>query len=255
MGEKQVVLWVPTSQKRPESWSCVDAYLQMNVPEGYQMIWKRSPTGNVRVIWNQVVKDFLDMSDAEYLWSVHDDVLIHTDALERLLSWEKPLVSALVFHRHSPVLPHIWKPVDGGGYSQRIQETKRWFLDRPEHIKFGPYVINPRPDDALVETGFTSTSCTLMHRSVLEALREPMKEEWFVMDSEYGGGEDRNFFEHAREAGFVNYVDRSCIAGHIVGDVPTGAADFLMWEAVSVFKGTCEEDEAVARLRAEIPVR
>lgn len=255
MTDKKVVLWVPTSQKRPESWSCVDAYLRMNVPEGYQMIWKRTPPGSVHAIWNGCVKDFLDASGADYLWSVHEDVVIHEDTLERLLSWEKPLVSALVFHRNSPVLPHIWKPLDGG-YSQRIQETKRWFLDHPEDIKFGPHVMHPRPEDALVETGFTSTACTLIHRSVLEALREPMNEMWFVLDSEtVGGGEDRNFFEKARAHGFPNYVDRSCIAGHVVGDVPTGAADFLMWEAVSVFKGTGEEDEMIAHMKAEIPVR
>jgi hypothetical protein len=233
----------------------------MNVPEGWQMIWKRSGPGNVRVIWNRVVRDFLDQSDAEYLWSVHDDVVIHVDTLERLLSWDKPLISALVFHKSSPVLPHIWKPLDGG-YSQRIQETKRWFLDHPGDIKFGSHVMHPRPEDALTDTGFTSTACTLIHRSVLEALREPMHEEWFVLDDEVaGGGEDRNFFEHALKAGYPNYVDRSCIAGHCTGDIPTGAADFLMWEAVSTFKGTGEEfdkespDDLVATMRAEIPVR
>lgn len=251
---EKVVLWVPTGTKRPESWLCVDAYMQMNVPDGYQMVWKRGLPGNIQIVWNQVVKDFL-ASDCTWLWSLHDDVVISVDTLERLLSWNKPLISGLIFHRHSPVLPHIWKPLDGG-YSQRIQETKEWFLKHPEDIKFGPHIMNPRPDDALVETGFTSTSCTLIHRKVLEAMREEVKDTWFKLDYEYGGGEDRNFFEHARTAGFVNYVDRSCIAGHIVGDVPTGPADFMMWESVSTFKGTGEEEfDAAETLKMEMPVR
>jgi hypothetical protein len=254
MTEK-VVLWVPTSMKRPESWLCVDAYLQMTVPDGYEMVWKRGQPGNVKVIWNQVVKDFLE-GDYTWLWSLHDDVVVHPGTLERLLSWEKPLVSALVFHRHSPVLPHIWKDL-GNGYSQRIQDTKKWFLEHNQDIKFGPWIMYPRPDDALVETGFTSTSCTLIHRKVLEDMREEVNDVWFVMDSEIaGGGEDRNFFEHARVAGYPNYVDRSCTAGHIVGDVPTGSADFMMWESVSTFVGSGEEEEkAMAGLKAQIPIR
>jgi hypothetical protein len=227
----------------------------MNVPDGFQMVWKRGQPGNVKVIWNQVVKDFL-AGPYDWLWSVHDDIVMLPDTLERLLSWGKPLISALVFHRHSPVLPHIWNEFDGG-YSQRVQETKQWFLQHNEHIKFGPHIINPRPDDALTETGFTSTSCTLIHRSVLEAMREEVNDEWFVMDSEIaGGGEDRRFFENARKVGYPNYVDRSCSAGHVIGDVPTGSADFMMWESVSTFTGTGEaEEEAIARMKAEIPVR
>lgn len=243
---KKVVLWVPTSGKRPESWLCVDSYLQMNVPAGYEMQWRRSGPGNVRAIWNKVVKDFLD-SDADYLWSVHDDVLCHLDTLTRLLSWDKPLVGALIFHRQSPALPHIWSEITpGSGYAMRIEDTYRWFVPNHLHdITFGPHIINPRPDDALVEINFTSTSCTLIHRSVLEAMREDVKDEWFAMDDDVtGGGEDRNFFEHARKAGFIGYVDRSCIAGHIIGDVPTSAGDFVFWHQNARFINSGEPENA-----------
>lgn len=252
---EKVVLWVPTATKRPESWLCVDTYLRMNVPEGYQMIWKRGLPGNIQIVWNQVVKDFL-ASDCTWLWSVHDDVVFSEDTLERLLSWNQPLVSALIFHRHSPVLPHIWKQFDNG-YAQMILETRKWFLNRPNDIKFGPYIINPRPDDALIESGFTSTSCTLIHRKVLEAMREEVKELWFKLDFEYGGGEDRNFFEHARIAGYQNYVDRSCIAGHIVGDVPTSTGDFMMWTNGNTFTGTGEDEfmKSQGQVKLEMPVK
>ena len=239
----KVTLWVPCASKRPESWSQVEAYLHTVTPEEVtQLYWQRTKPGNVHVIWNQAVRDFLE-SDSDWLWSVHDDVVYDPGTLIRLMSWGKPLVGALVFHRQSPVLPHIWKDlVPGGGYAMKIQDTKRWFLDHPHDIKFGPHIINPRPDDALVEVGFSSTSCTLIHRKVLEDMREDVKEMWFKLDSETaGGGEDRNFFERARKVGHPGYVDRSCIAGHIIGDVPTGAADFMMWESCSVFKGSGED--------------
>jgi len=98
--------------------------------------------------------------------------------------------------------------------------------------------MDPRPDDALVPVSFTSTSCTLIHRSVLEATEDP----WFLWDDDFnGGGEDRRFFESATKAGFTPYVDRSCIVGHLGGDVPTGAADFMAWSSVSDFNGTGEK--------------
>jgi hypothetical protein len=98
------------------------------------------------------------------------------------------------------------------------------------------------PEDALTEIGFTSTSCTLIHRSVLEALREPMNEKWFVLDNnEVGGGEDRNFFQHAAEVGFPGYVDRSCVAGHLNGDLASGVPDFMVWYQSAKFMGTGEE--------------
>jgi hypothetical protein len=82
-----------------------------------------------------------------------------------------------------------------------------------------------------------------MHRSVLEAIQKKYGDEWFLMDNDYtGGGEDRRFFERAREVGFPAYVDRSCIAGHLAGDVPMGVMDFMAWESVSNFLGTGEQN-------------
>jgi hypothetical protein len=202
-----------------------------------------SGAGNLKHIWNQVVKDFLKTDD-EWLLSAHHDVVFAPETLLRLLSWNKPLISALIFMRQSPVIPHIWRAYDGHieHMTQRIQDTKQWFYSHPDWIKFGAFVMDPRPEDALVKVDFTSTSLTLIHRSVLETMRPYVADVWFEMDDEIkGGGEDRRFFENAKMAGFDAYVDRSCVAGHLVGDVPTSVADFIAWEAVSTFEGTGEQ--------------
>ena len=69
---------------------------------------------------------------------------------------------------------------------------------------------------------------------------------WFACDNETsGGGEDRRFYEYARQAGYEAFVDRSCIAGHVAGDIPTSSADFIAWDSVSDFHNT-GEPEAVA---------
>jgi GT2 family glycosyltransferase len=202
------------------------------------MKFVRSGANNVKYSWNKVVKDFLE-SDSDYLFSCHNDVVFLPDTLPRLMSWNLPLVSALVFHRQSPQLPHIWSGENHERpYWQNITETREWFVNRLSDIQPGAHIIEPRPDDALTEVDFTSTSCTLIHRSVLEAMREEVKDQWFVWDDDYaGGGEDRNFFEHAKLAGYQAYVDRSVIVGHLMGDVATGSMDFMMWTQSSTFKG------------------
>lgn len=209
-----------------------------NVDELY---FRRSGPGNIEAIWNQVVKEFLE-SDSTWLWSVHDDVVYAPQTLTRLMSWGKPLISALVFHRQNPQLPHVWALNDDKtAYVQKIDDTFKFYLRNYGKIQFGPFVMNEPPEDSLTEIGFTSTSCTLIHRSVLEALREPMNEKWFVLDNPVnGGGEDRNFFEHAKEHGFTGYVDRSCVAGHLNGDLASGVPDFMVWHQSSIFKGTGE---------------
>lgn len=232
--------WIPSSGAYPP-WSVFQSYADLEIPEGATRKFKRTPPGDVKEIWNGFVSEFLK-SDSEWVFSTHHDVNYVPGTLKRLLSWDKPLISALIFMRQSPVLPHIWKSYDGvdGHYVMRIKDTRQWFYTHKEWIQFGPFLMDPRPDDALVDAGFTSTSCTLIHRSVFEKIRENIgRDEWFECDPA-GGGEDRRFYEYAREAGFPCWIDRSCIVGHVVGDVCTSAADFIAWDSVSTFQNTGE---------------
>lgn len=236
-----ITLWVPAAES--PKWPCVMSWLNMEYPDDCRMTFVRSGANNVKYSWNKVIKDFLE-TDSEWILSSHNDVVFHPGTLPRLLSWNQPLVSALIFHRQSPTIPHIWRGETPGQrpYVQRIQETRQWFMQHMEYIQPGPQLMEPRPDDALIETDFTSTSCTLIHRSVLESMKKDCGEMWFQWDDDYGGGgEDRRFFEIARRVGFTPYIDRSCIVGHIVGDIPTSAMDFMMWTQSSNFTGTGEE--------------
>jgi GT2 family glycosyltransferase len=187
--------------------------------------------------------DFLDNTDDEWMLSIHNDVVVAPETLLRLLSWDKPLVSALVFMRVGPALPHIWKSHEEsrGRMVMRINDTREWFYKHKEYIRMGSFVMEPRPDDALAPIDFTSTSCTLIHRSVLETMRPLVNDQWFLWDDDYnGGGEDRRFFTEALRAGFPAFVDRSCVAGHLTGNVPVSSMDFIAWDSCSTFEGTGE---------------
>jgi hypothetical protein len=219
----------------------------MELPAGAKKTFKQSLAGSVRVVWNEVVREFL-ATDAEWMFSTHHDVSYVPETLTRLLSWDKPLVSALVFMRHNPVLPQIWRTFDESAqdhYAMRVSDTRDWFYKHKEYIRFGPFVMDPRPDDALVPVGFTATACTLIHRTVFEDIRAKVPNQndgyWFVCDNEVsGGGEDRRFHEYARQVGYEAYVDRSCIAGHVAGDIATSSADFIGWDSISEFQNTGE---------------
>jgi hypothetical protein len=237
----KVTLWVPSSGDAPR-WPCVLSWMELQKQWGTTLDFTRSLPGDIKVFWNKVVKDFL-ASGNDWLFSCHHDIIFLPQTLERLLSWDKPLVSALVFMRQSPVIPHVWNSYGDNHqqpYAIRVQDTFKWIMDH-DAVRFGPYVLDPRPEDALTDIDFTSTSCCLIHRSVLEAMRDGVAELWFKYDNDFnGGGEDRNFFENARAAGFPAYVDRSCGVGHLVGDIPSSAADFIAWSSVSEYKGTGE---------------
>lgn len=238
----KITHWVPTWRDNAR-WPCVLSWMNLKVPDGAERVFYRGVTNALRQSWNKAVKDFL-ASDSEWLFSTHDDVVFEPDTLRHLLSWNQPLISALIFMRQAPIVPHIWKAYNKGEqYAHRIQDTREWFAKHTDYIKFGSFIMTPRPLDALVPIDFTSTSCTLIHRSVLEAMSKECGEEWFLMDDEMaGGGEDRRFFEIAARAGFQAYVDRSCVVGHLMGDIQASSADFIAWNNISVFHNTGEKE-------------
>lgn len=239
-GTMKIAHWIPTGSTIVR-WPVALSWLNMRVPKDAEKITIKGAVSSAKLSWNKAVRDFM-ASDAEWLFSTHDDVVFEPETLLHLLSWNKPLISALIFMRQAPIVPHIWRSYPNGEkYAMRINDTREWFAAHKEYIKFGSFIMRPTPPDSLVTVDFTSTSCTLIHRSVLEAMSKECGEEWFIQDDEMnGGGEDRRFFEIAARAGFPAYVDRSCVVGHLMGDIPASSADFIAWDSVSVFHETGE---------------
>jgi len=226
-----ITLWVPAVE--PPPWPSVESWLKLEWPEGYSFRFVRSgPDGDgITGAWNRTVDEFLKTGD-EWLFSCHNDITFQPGTLKRLMSWRLPLVSALVFTYRPPCTPMVYRNHLGGGrYVTQITETHEWVKAHEQLWKPGPTMIEPRPDEALVQIDFTSTSCCLIHRTVLMSLDAP----WFKFDPDVRGGEDVWFFTRARAAGFVGYVDRSVVAGH--GSNQAGALDFLAWLTISKFEG------------------
>lgn len=209
----------------PPTWELLFSAVGLQVPGKRWRYIKADPSG---ADWarNQLVRQFLDNDDAEWLLQVDRDAILHPQTLRRLLSWDKRVISALAFTRGVPPMPIIWSgQLEDGQYITDIEGTARWLLEHEVRTN-REWLIEPRPDDALVQVERTGAHCLLVHRSVYEEIEPP----WFQYhrDRTYGNrGEDFYFCSKLEAADIPIYVDRSVIAGHSAGGRSIGALDFL----------------------------
>jgi len=184
---------------------------------------------------NRLIEWFLAESGCEWMLHVDADAVVHPGTLERLLSWDKRVISALAFRRKGPFCPVVYiGDADGEEvFYKDLPGTRAWLQAHTELLVLnGPAMTEGRPDDALIEVDRTGAHCLLTHREVFEAVDPP----WFRRvgsGAVAGSGSDFWFHRSAQAAGFTSYVDRSVIAGHLNGDWCVGGLDFLAWDGIT----------------------
>lgn len=216
------------------AWAFVDSLFRLQAPAGWRLQLIREGPLAVDLARNAVVKHFL-RSDATWLLWLDSDAVVHPLTLVRLMSHGLPVVGALAFQRYGPCLPTMMRgrAPDGQGWQVQIGETREWLARHAALRVSSATVLLPAPDDALVEVDRTGCHCLLTHRRVYEQVAAP----WFVGDpTRKHTREDMYFCERVQAAGFRLYVDRAVTAGHLAGDRPLGALDFLVWDAVSDYE-------------------
>lgn len=163
-------------------------------------------SANVSAARNSLTRQFLDDYDAEWLLWIDADMAFEHDALPRLLAsadaTDRPIVGGLCFGAHFGVLfPTIYIFTQGDD-------------GKPRTIRLEDY-----PLDSLVGCAATGAAFVLIHRTVLEAIREKAFNAafpWF-QETELGGqpaGEDITFCLRAGICGFPVFVDTSVHVGH-----------------------------------------
>jgi GT2 family glycosyltransferase len=126
------------------------------------------------------------MRDFDYLLFIDSDMTVPVDLITRLVSHDKPIVSALAFRRSPGYEPCIFN---------KLTDTEATFYhDYPK---------------GLIEVAGTGMACTLIKREVFEKTPQP----WFFPTKELG--EDLIFCKRVREAGFKIYCDTELICGHV----------------------------------------
>jgi len=142
---------------------------------------------------NELVKGFLERKDnPEWLWVLDPDIVFQPDVFRRLLALadENTIVAAAYWNAFGD------------------ERCLTWHAQRENGLRLFKY----RPNvDAGIEIGSCGMGCTLVHRHVLEVMRNALPDDpwpWFghdLLDTSNGiehAGEDVTFCLRARKAGF-----------------------------------------------------
>jgi len=163
-------------------------------------------------------------TDADLMWMVDQDAAFLPSTLDRLMSWDLPIVGALEMMR----MPDVCYPMalkgqrEDGAYRVQTTEIYEFIGQHYDYESNRPQMLDPAPPGCLLETGFTGCHCLLVKREVLEAMASP----WFQGFDP--GGEDQYFCEKALDdLGIKTYVDMSVLVGHAATDRIIGAFDFM----------------------------
>ena len=159
---------------------------------------------------NRVVKQFLDGTKSDWLLLIDSDEQLTLEAFDKLLETahdkERPVVAGLVFAGFG---------IQGAPYPKPVPAI---FQDAPE----GFLPLYKYDKDSVFEIDAAGTGCLLIHRSVLEKMRETADANqgtdwcWF-WDGPVDGnwiGEDLLFCRRIKALGFPIYVNTGAILPH-----------------------------------------
>jgi hypothetical protein len=167
-------------------------------------------SGLLSKIRNQIVKQFLDSTKSDWLLMVDSDQQLGVSTFDKLIDTahdlERPVVAGLVFAAFNDDKSEYPKPVPA------------IFQDAPE----GFLPLYKYDENKVFEIDAAGTGCLLIHRSVLEKMREAadpnMGKNWcWFWDGPINGNwisEDLLFSRRIRSLGFPIYVNTGAILPH-----------------------------------------
>jgi hypothetical protein len=172
---------------------------------------------------NQIVKDFLDQTDAEWLWMVDTDMGFAANTVDLLIAAadpvERPVMGGLCFA--------LKKLTMGEFYAEKfaVGPTLYQFLERDDESGFQTVLDYPR--DEVVRVSATGAACLLIHRDALIAIRDKHGDAWFDLITHPTGkggkprtfSEDLSFCVRLAGIGVAVHVDTSVKTSHYKGGV------------------------------------
>lgn len=155
---------------------------------------------------NQLAKATLDQPHCQWLFMVDTDMGFEPDTLAKLLAVadpvERPVVGGLCFSM---------REVGGDGMNGKDTYPTPTILNWMEHDD-GIWRFtgtNHYPVNTMIRVGATGTACILIHRSVLERIKERDGEHWFSQTKLPDGmleGEDISFCHRCKDLGINVWV-------------------------------------------------
>lgn len=163
-------------------------------------------SANISTSRNELTRQFLDDTKADWLMWIDSDMAWQPDAIEQLLAVtdpsERPIVGGLAFGALNdqlfPTIYHLAPLAEGGFSTVRVYDY---------------------PRDALVRCDATGAAFLLIHRGALERIRDHEFDDtypWFAESRNAGQpvGEDITFCLRARQLGIPVHVNAAVKVGH-----------------------------------------
>lgn len=204
MQRPNVLVAILTRETVTTKWAA--NHRNMQLPHGSSVSYLSGmPFGHAR---NSAAQSTLDHG-FEWLMFVDDDVCLPADAIPRLMSHGKDIVSGVYYRRALPIQPVMLKYKPDG--------------------KEAEWITAWNPPGVLIEVDLVGAGCLLIHRRVLERMPKP----WFIWELEpevtkyirAGMGtpesdpvhsEDFSFCRNAKRLhGLKVFVDTSIICEHV----------------------------------------
>ena len=184
---KRILIAIPTAKYiEPETMKSI--YDQI-IPEGYQTEFQFFYGYQIDQIRN-LIANWMENKDYDYLFSVDSDIIFPPDTLIRLLDHDKDLVTGIYRQR----LPNQTLEV----YDQNLQNIP----------------IENLPNNSLIEIGGCGFGCVLVKKKLFVKIGYPQFVYHSAIDHKDTFSEDNYFCKAARENGFQLYADTSLFCGH-----------------------------------------
>lgn len=170
---------------------------------------------------NEIAKEFLDSTDAEWLVFIDTDMGFGPDTVDRLIRSadpkNRPVVGALCFALKRESVNDFY------GETYGIKPTLYQYHELENEVGFAP--ISEYPRDELVQVSGTGAACIVIHRSALEKIRQEMGDVWFDQITHPTGkngkprtfSEDLSFCIRMASVDLPIYVDTSVKTTHEKG--------------------------------------
>lgn len=182
---------------------------------------RRARSGAIGRARNQMVTVFL-ASESEYMLWIDADMGFPRDAVHKMLAvaepTERPIVGGLCFAHRTEGFDEETNAEHFGTIP-----TLQVFDEHDDGTIHGFHIVKDYPRDQAVRIHATGAAFLLIHRGVLEAMREKYGDEWFSpikhpVRPEFFG-EDTSFFLRAHEMGLPVFAHTGVRTSHDKGGI------------------------------------
>lgn len=188
---KEVRKILVAAPHREQNESSVSDFTQLQPPASYSLVLNEPYGYSVPDARNMVFSKCLT-EGFEWVFFVDDDCIIPTNTLVKLISRNEKIVGGLYYRKYFPLESVSMIEVNG----------------KPSIVE--NYEIGDLFPDCLV----LSSGCTLIHKSVIEAITPPWYKS-FTVEGRTALTEDTYFCEKVREVGFKPLLDTSIQCIHV----------------------------------------